>query len=92
MRNKATRLNRYMMFGTLLLGILVLGCVFAFLYLAYNSPTLGGQQKEMPQTNTSDSLILLVNDSTLLMLWADSVEFEWTLKESDEKEQIEPVS
>ena len=66
MRNKATRLNRYMMFGTLLLGVLVLGCVFAFLYLAYNSPTLGGQQKEIPQTNTSDSLILLVNDSTLL--------------------------
>ena len=64
--NKATRLNRYMMFGTLLLGILVLGCVFVFLYLAYDSPTLGGQQKEAPQTSTSDSLILLVNDSTLL--------------------------
>ena len=66
MRNKATRLNRYMMFGTLLLGFLVLGCVFAFLYLPFNSPTRGRQRKETPQTNTSDSLILLVNDSTLL--------------------------
>ena len=35
---------------------------------------------------------LCVNDSTLLMLWADSVEFEWTLKEPDEKDQIDPVS
>ena len=35
---------------------------------------------------------LCVDDSTLLMLWADSVEFEWTLKEPDEKDQIEPVS
>ena len=35
---------------------------------------------------------LCVNDSTLLMLWADSVEFEWTLKEPDEKAQIDPFS
>ena len=35
---------------------------------------------------------LWVDDSTLLMLWADSVEFEWTLKEPDGKDQIEPVS
>ena len=55
--NKATKLNRYMMFGTLFLGILVIGCV----YLAYNGqqPTDNGQQ-------TTDSLVLVVNDSTLL--------------------------
>ena len=35
---------------------------------------------------------LCVDDSTLLMIWADSVEFEWTLKERDETDQIEPVS
>ena len=37
-------------------------------------------------------LELCVDDSTLLMLWADSVEFEWTLKEAGETDQIEPVS
>jgi hypothetical protein len=60
--NKAARLNRYMMFGTLFLGILVLGCVFAFLYLSYNIPP----EDETPQTSTADSIILVVNDSTLL--------------------------
>ncbi|MBO7570091.1 MAG: hypothetical protein J6T11_07050 [Bacteroidaceae bacterium] len=60
--NKAARLNRYMMFGTLFLGILVLGCVFAFLYLSYNIPS----EDETPQTSTADSIVLIVNDSTLL--------------------------
>ena len=31
---------------------------------------------------------LCVDDSTLLMLWADSVEFEWTLKDPGEADQI----
>ena len=35
---------------------------------------------------------LCVDDSTLLMLWADSIEFEWTLKESNETNRIEPIS
>jgi len=63
--NKAARLNRYMMFGTLLLGILVLGCVFAFLYLSYSQtsdPSVGQPQAE----GMADSIMLLVNDSTLL--------------------------
>ena len=34
--NRAAKLNRYMMFGMFFLGIIVLGCVFAFLYLSYN--------------------------------------------------------
>lgn len=59
--NKAARLNRYMMFGTLFLGILVIGCVFGFLYLAYN-----GQQTTDNGQLTTDSLVLVVNDSTLL--------------------------
>lgn len=59
--NKATKLNRYMMFGTLFLGILVIGCVFGFLYLAYN-----GQQPMDNGQQTTDSLVLVVNDSTLL--------------------------
>ena len=66
--NKATRLNRYMMFGTLLLGILVLGCVFAFLYLSFNktdNPFV--QQPDTEDEATAvDSIVFIVNDSTLL--------------------------
>lgn len=63
--NKAARLNRYMMFGTLFLGILVIGCVFAFLYLAFdktNNPFVGQPQEE----GAADSIVFIVNDSTLL--------------------------
>ena len=63
--NKAARLNRYMMFGTFFLGILVLGCVFAFLYMAYQPPSDGGNQEEGERT--ADSILLIVNDSTLLV-------------------------
>ena len=38
--NRATQANRYMLFGMLFLGILVLGCVFAFLYLSYTQTQL----------------------------------------------------
>ena len=54
-----------MMFGTLFLGILVLGCVFAFLYLSYNktdSPFVEQPKEE----GAADSIVLIVNDSTLL--------------------------
>lgn len=63
--NKATRLNRYMMFGTLFLGILVIGCVFGFLYLAFNkgnNPSVQQPQEE----GAADSIVFIVNDSTLL--------------------------
>jgi hypothetical protein len=59
--NKAAKLNRYMMFGMFFLGIIVLGCVFGFLYLAYN-----GQGTTDNGQTTTDSLVLVVNDSTLL--------------------------
>ena len=65
--NKATRLNRYMMFGTLLLGILVLGCVFAFLYLSFSqegTPSAG--QPSQGDIPVQDSIIFMVNDSTLI--------------------------
>ncbi len=62
--NKAARLNRYMMFGTFFLGILVLGCVFAFLYMAYQPSSDGGNQEG--EERTADSILLIVNDSTLL--------------------------
>ena len=63
--NKAARLSRYMMFGTLFLGILVLGCVFAFLYLSYNK-TDNPFVEQPKEEGAADSIVLIVNDSTLL--------------------------
>ena len=63
--NKATKLNRYMMFGTIFLGILVLGCVFGFLYLSFSkesNPFVGQPSAD----GMADSIMLLVNDSTLM--------------------------
>ena len=63
--NKATRLNRYMMFGMFFLGIIVLGCVFAFLYLSFNKTDNPFVQQ--PQgDDVPDSIIFIVNDSTLM--------------------------
>lgn len=63
--NRAAKLNRYMMFGMFFLGIIVLGCVFAFLYLSYNrtdNPFVQQPQEE----GVTDSIVLLVNDTTLI--------------------------
>lgn len=63
--NRAAKLNRYMMFGMFFLGIIVLGCVFAFLYLSYNrtdNPFVQQPQEE----RVTDSIVLLVNDTTLV--------------------------
>jgi len=63
--NRAAKLNRYMMFGMFFLGIIVLGCVFAFLYLSYNrtdNPLVQQPQEE----GVTDSIVLLVNDTTLV--------------------------
>ena len=54
-----------MMFGMLFLGLIVLGCVFGFLYLSYNktdNPFVQQPQEE----GMADSIILLVNDTTLV--------------------------
>ncbi len=66
--NKATRLNRYMMFGTLFLGVIVLGCVFAFLYLSYNKTDnpFVQQPNTEDEATAVDSIVFIVNDSTLL--------------------------
>ncbi|MBR0046351.1 MAG: hypothetical protein IJP75_05635 [Bacteroidaceae bacterium] len=63
--NRATKLNRYMMFGMFFLGTIVIGCVFAFLYLAYSkesNPFVQTPQEE----EVTDSIMVIVNDSTLL--------------------------
>ena len=64
-KNKAARLNRYLMFGTFFLGIIVLGCVFAFLYLSFNrdaNPLVG----QPSGGQAADSILFVVSDSTLL--------------------------
>lgn len=63
--NKATKLNRYMMFGMFFLGIIVLGSVFAFLYLAYSKESNPFLQTPKDDV-TTDSIVFIVNDSTLL--------------------------
>ena len=63
--NKATKLNRYMMFGMFFLGIIVLGCVFAFLYLSFNKTDNPFVQQ--PQDgDVQDSIVFIVSDSILL--------------------------
>lgn len=63
--NKATKLNRYMMFGMFFLGIIVLGCVFAFLYLSFNKTDNPFVQQ--PQDgDVPDSIVFIVSDSILL--------------------------
>lgn len=78
--NKAVRLNRFMMYGTIFLGILVIGCAFAFLYMAYNKPddTQAGQGGD-----SADSLLFLVSDSTLVMDSALFIENDSVPADSD---------
>lgn len=64
-KNKAARLNRYMMFGTFFLGIIVLGCVFAFLYLSFNKSDNPFVQQPAGGP-PADSIVFIVSDSTLL--------------------------
>ena len=63
--NKATRLNRYMMFGMFFIGIIVLGCVFAFLYLSFNK-TDNPFVQQPNNEDALDSIVFIVSDSTLL--------------------------
>lgn len=63
--NRATQANRYMLFGMLFLGILVLGCVFAFLYLSYTQ-TQRPQAQPSDAAQAVDSVVFIVSDSTLL--------------------------
>ena len=63
---RAAKLNRYMMFGMFFLGIIVLGCVFAFLYLSYNRTDTPFVQQPQEEGAATDSIVLLVNDTTLV--------------------------
>lgn len=63
--NKATRLNRYMMFGMFFIGIVVIGCVFAFLYLSFNKEN-NPFVKQSDEDGTVDSVIVIVDNPALL--------------------------
>ncbi len=58
--NRATRLNRTMMFGTMFLGLIVIGTCFGFMYYAYDM-----QQQKNDIEAQGDSLLIEINDSAL---------------------------
>lgn len=53
--NKAARLNRHIMYGTFLMGIIVLGCVFGVLYMSYRP---GEDQTIADEGDTLDALFV----------------------------------
>lgn len=63
-QNRASRFNRAMMAGMMFMGVIVIGCVFFFLYWAGNAQT-DKQQQEQRQA-VGDSLVIEVEDSTYL--------------------------
>ncbi len=63
-QNRASKFNRNMMVGMMFMGIVVIGCVFFFLYWAGNAQT-DKQEQEQRQT-TGDSLVIEVEDSSLV--------------------------
>lgn len=68
--NKAAKLNQYMMFGMFFLGLIVIGCVFAFLYLSFNktdNPFV--QQPDTDNPAAQDSIVFVVDSAFL-----DSIE------------------
>lgn len=60
-QNRASRFNRAMMIGMMFMGIVVIGCVFFFLYWAGSSREVKTQQEQMQAVG--DSLVIEVNDS-----------------------------
>lgn len=63
-QNKASRFNRTMMWGTMFLGIMLLGCVFFFLYWAGNAQQ---EKKELNERQAEgDSLVIEVKDGTMI--------------------------
>lgn len=63
-QNRASRFNRAMMVGMMFMGIVVIGCVFFFLYWAGNAQT--EKQEQAERQSVGDSLVIEVEDSTLI--------------------------
>jgi len=55
MNNRATKFNRRMLMGTLVLGVLVLALVFVMLYWSFQNT------KTAEQTTEGDSIQLIIN-------------------------------
>lgn len=64
-QNRASRFNRTMMVGMMFMGIVVIGCVFFFLYWAGNAQEAKQQQEQ--QQAVGDSLVIEVTDSMFLI-------------------------
>ena len=62
--NRASRFNRAMMIGMMFMGIVVIGCVFFFLYWAGNAQT--EKQEQEGHMSVGDSLVIEVEDSMLV--------------------------
>ena len=56
--NKATRFNRAMMFGTMFLGLVVIGVCFGFMYFALDQQ----KQKQATEVQENDSSITIMVD------------------------------
>lgn len=65
-QNRASRFNRNMMVGMMFMGIVVIGCVFFFLYWAGNAQT--ERQEQEAREAVGDSLVIEVCDSVGGML------------------------
>lgn len=63
-QNRASRFNRAMMVGMMFMGIVVIGCVFFFLYWAGNTQT--DKQEQNARQAVGDSLVIEVEDSLLI--------------------------
>lgn len=65
-QSRASRFNRTMMIGMMFMGIVVIGCVFFFLYWAGNAQT---EKQEMENRQAvGDSLVVEVCDSLAISL------------------------
>ncbi len=69
-QNKASRVNRGLLYGMMILAVIVFGCVFALLYLSYHKPDTTARETNFYEINISqmfkgDSLIIYINDSIL---------------------------
>lgn len=64
--NKAAQLNRYMMFGMFFLGTVVLGCVFAFLYMSKSKESNPFATPEEKAQADSTLVLTIIGDSATI--------------------------
>lgn len=57
--NRATRFNRAMMYGTMFLGLIVIGICFGFMYYSFDM-----QKQKTEAEALGDSLVLEIDNDT----------------------------